>query len=895
MSNITYAGAKFYKCALQVNPSSYAEYRGEKPQDANTYNQQILEQCQENDIKVVGLANHGDVDGSETLRDYLAQDDIVVFPGFEIASSEKIHMVCLYPETTTHTQLNQFLGLLMGSNSAKLKDVPTHPSSLSCEEIAEKILSQQEGFWYAAHGTGRNGMLRLSGQGDNYIHLWKKESVVVAIQIPGNIEDLDIQQDDLKKYRQIIENTNPDYKRHKPIVVLNAKDVNKPECLNDSSASCLVKMTEPTFDSFRQAFYDPESRIRLNKEISQRPYSVIHSVQWEGSGFFSELAIAFSENLNAIIGGRGTGKSTLIDSIRYALDLPVPEHDRKAIDATRKYAMSTAKISLEVTSKAQQGQKYVISRRFGESPQVKNEQGEMSHLSPREILPDIELLGQNEILTLEKNKDAQLALINRFLPSGEQFNEKMDEIKSRLVSNRVQFIKANEIFDELEGAVNKELVLKEKTKQFEKLGIQKKLKNTNLLASEDAIKRRIDDQFGLIEKWIRDYSEIFDLEFLQDANIEKLPNKENITQVRGIFERLKELLDESNRQVVEQLQQSRADYKNLLPAWNKVSQTIRDELDKAISQLSEHSGKTGNQLAQDYQGIVRQLTSIENKKNEYEKCKKQIIQIKKEREKLLEEYRDTAFRRSNELEISVTTLNDGDLKGKVQISIKRRGNLQALQEFLLDIDGVGQSKIQWLSGDGIELDLVGWASWIGKKNSNEFKTKYHEYGLTSGTIEKLLSMNTEKRLKLEEIELKDVISIELNTNHPGSPLNYVPLENLSTGQKCTAILNLLLLNSDDPLIIDQPEDNLDNSFIVDHLVNDLRRFKTQRQFLFATHNANIPVFGDAELIMVLGNDKNGRRVQNIGSIDKSEVRDQSAEILEGGKAAFNMRKNKYGF
>ena len=889
MSNITYAGARFYKCALQVNPSSYAEYQGAEPQDENTYNQQILEQCRKNNIEVIGLADHGNVENSQSLRELLQKNNITVFPGFEISSSEKSHLVCLYPENTDSSSLNGYLAQLMGENYSKLEDDQTYPSSLGCEKIAKNIMREQHGFLYAAHMTGQNGLLRLAGAGDNYKHIWKNEDCIIAGQIPGTVCDLP------ENYRSIIKNENPDYKRTRPIALINAKDVVKPDDLDNESTSCLIKMTEPTFASFKQAFYDSESRIRLNKQISQRPYSVIHSVQWEGSGFFSELAIAFSENLNAIIGGRGTGKSTLIDSIRYALDLPVPEDDRRAIDAARKHTVSNAKISLEVTSKTQQGHKYVISRRFGESSQVKNEQGEISHLSPRDILPNIELLGQNEILMLEKNEDAKLALINKFLPGGEHYNEKMAEIKSRLVSNREQLLKVNARFDELDGAVNKEFALKEKTKQFESLGIHEKLKNTNLLANEDAIKRRIEDQFELVGKWISDYSGIFDLEFLQDANIEKLPNKENITKVRGIFERLKGILDESNRQVVEHLQRSQKKYNDLLPAWEKVSETIRDELSTAISQLPEHSGKTGRQLAQDYQEIIRQLTSIENKKNEHEQCKRQIMQIQEERKKLLEEYRDTAFHRSSEMESSVIVLNRGDLKGKVQISIKRRGNLQALEKFLLNIDGVGQSKIQWLSEDGIELDLVGWADWIEKGDSNEFKDRYHKYGLTPGTINRLLSMNTEQRLKLEEIELKDVISIELNTNHPGSPLNYVPLENLSTGQKCTAILNLLLLNNDDPLIIDQPEDNLDNSFIADHLVNDLRHFKTRRQFLFATHNANIPVFGDAELIMVLDSDKDGGWVQNIGSIDKSEVRDQSAEILEGGKAAFNMRKNKYGF
>ena len=174
--------------------------------------------------------------------------------------------------------------------------------------------------------------------------------------------------------------------------------------------------------------------------------------------------------------------------------------------------------------------------------------------------------------------------------------------------------------------------------------------------------------------------------------------------------------------------------------------------------------------------------------------------------------------------------------------------------------------------------------------------EYKAAGLTDSLARILTSMDLDKQLQLHEIELKDVVEIELNTSHTGSEPNFISMENLSTGQKCTAILNLLLLSRDDPLIIDQPEDNLDNAFITDRIVKDIRKFKTNRQLLFATHNANIPVLGDAELITVLGSKHPDKKpIRHVGSIDKPDVRDQAAEILEGGQAAFDMRKNKYGF
>jgi len=150
-------------------------------------------------------------------------------------------------------------------------------------------------------------------------------------------------------------------------------------------------------------------------------------------------------------------------------------------------------------------------------------------------------------------------------------------------------------------------------------------------------------------------------------------------------------------------------------------------------------------------------------------------------------------------------------------------------------------------------------------------------------------------MELETTNLEDQIDFQLNVFHAGEV--YRSLHQLSTGQQCTAILHLLLLDNPDPLIMDQPEDNLDNAFIAERIVRELRNAKTERQFIFATHNANIPIFGDAEWIGVFtateDHGKLGKEAQ--GSIDVPAIRDEAARILEGGKEAFLQRQEKYGY
>lgn len=158
-------------------------------------------------------------------------------------------------------------------------------------------------------------------------------------------------------------------------------------------------------------------------------------------------------------------------------------------------------------------------------------------------------------------------------------------------------------------------------------------------------------------------------------------------------------------------------------------------------------------------------------------------------------------------------------------------------------------------------------------------------------------LQSSQLMELESLELEHRVDIFLNVAHGQADAVFRPLNKLSTGQQCTAILHMLLLENVDPLLMDQPEDNLDNAFIADRIVAELREAKTSRQFLFATHNANIPVFGDAEWIGVFTAAENqgclGLEAQ--GSIDVPVIRDQVASILEGGRDAFIQRKEKYEF
>ena len=141
---------------------------------------------------------------------------------------------------------------------------------------------------------------------------------------------------------------------------------------------------------------------------------------------------------------------------------------------------------------------------------------------------------------------------------------------------------------------------------------------------------------------------------------------------------------------------------------------------------------------------------------------------------------------------------------------------------------------------------------------------------------------------LQTVELMDWPRIELLDGDA-----YKESLSLSTGQKCTTILPVLLMDSEHPLLVDQPEDNLDNGFIYGTIVDSVRKIKTQRQLIFVTHNPNIPVLGDAQRVFVLKSDGSCGSKINEGSVD--QCKEQIVALLEGGEEAFKQRKERYAY
>ncbi|NNJ84611.1 MAG: AAA family ATPase, partial [Gammaproteobacteria bacterium] len=509
--------AKFWKCALQVNPMSYMPaYRGTgHGMTEDEYNQALVRIALENNIAAIGLADHGNVNGVDAIRAAMEPHGILVFPGFEIASSEKVHFVCLYPEDTTTDKLSRYLGnldLLDPENGVR-------PSKLSAERIFDRV-DKQGGFIYAAHCTDDKGLLNRKLN-----QVWQNSSLKAA-QIPSTLDAL--RSEETNKYWQILLNKNPDYRRELPVGFINAKDVAEPSDLADPKASCQIKMTKPCFRAFKLAFQDPESRVRLNSDISEQYYSRLERLKITG-GYLDGIDIDFSEHLNAVIGGRGTGKSTLLECVRYVLDLhpigPSAEKQHREI-IKENLGKTKARVELTVCSSRMNGKRFTLSRRYGESTGIQDEHSEPSNFTPEDILPEIEIYGQNEIYEIAQNPVSQRRLLERFLETGQSDTEKtIQEAIAKLSENRKKLTEAQNGVAEIEDEVARLPKLEEQVGQFKGLGIEEKLKIVPFLETEKRLLRRATEKEGPnLEKGfqaIRD--NLPETVFLSDAALENLP------------------------------------------------------------------------------------------------------------------------------------------------------------------------------------------------------------------------------------------------------------------------------------------------------------------------------------------------------------------------------------
>jgi energy-coupling factor transporter ATP-binding protein EcfA2 len=877
------SGAEYFRCALQVNPFSYLKNnRGEDHGlSEQEYNSQLIDRCQEFKVKVIAITDHNQVGGIKAIKEKAELSGITVFPGFEVASSEGVHLLCIFDPDTKTNVLERYLGDL----GIYIPSPSTKNSSESFSEILRKVQEEWDGICIAAHITNEGGLLRML-KGEARINAWCDPNLY-ATQIPGSISDLEYVD------QHIVLNKDTHYKRARRVASVNALDIGRPEDLKSIQASTHIKMSQPSIEGLRQAFLDPDSRICLLSEEEPPEHTEMVALTWEG-GFFDGASIHINGNLNTLIGGRGTGKSTIIESLRYVLDLePFGEEAKRVSSGILKQVIrSGTKISLLVHSHHPSPKDYLIERTYPNPPVIRDADENVLSLIPRDICRNVEIYGQHEIGELTKFPTKLSRLLDRFLDEDIHLAERKRETYKELVRNRRKLIDIQKELNEISENLSRLPALEETFKRFKEAGLEERLKDQSLLIKEEQVLKTARFHLSQAKEGLENIRMIVEVDraFVSEVALKDLPAKEILRRIDSILVLLETNLRKIIGEYERYLRTAETDIEKVSETWERRRQEVQHEYEKLLRELQKEAID-----GEEFVKISRKIEGLKPLKDRQDKLNKEKKAFSVKRFNLLTDWEDLKVAEFRAIEKAAKKVNK-KLDKQVRVKVSFCGDREPLFDVLRERIGGRLSEAIAILSERDDLSLPEFVA-ICRKGAAGLQNKFN---ITLDQARRISEAEEEVFMEFEELDLPHTTIMELNIGSPDREV-WKQMKDLSTGQKATTILLLLLLESDAPLIIDQPEDDLDNFFIAEGIVPKIREEKRKRQFIFSTHNANIPVLGDAELIVglrAIGEAEEGHGeipMEWMDSIDNKNVRLNVEEILEGGKEAFEIRRAKYGF
>lgn len=878
-------GARFHRVALQVNPYEYlvrnaktTSYTSERE-----YNEAMVSALVEHEIEAIAVADHFRVEYSQGLTAAARAAGILVFPGFEAVSKEGVHLLCLFDPARPTREIERVIGDCGVHDDAD----PSPLSDLDTGELLAKARGWQAVI-IAAHVTSKQGGLLRKLSGQSRMRVWQSGDLQ-AIAIPGPMTDLP------DADRGIIDNSDAQYRREHRVAVMNAGDVCDPGDLAKPGSWSWIKTTELTLDGLRQAILDPGSRIRLASDPAPEQHTEFVALGWQG-GFLDGSAIRFSENLNVLVGGRGSGKSTVIESLRYVLGLePLGEEARRLHDGiVRSVLRSGTRISLLAQVWTPARSEYLIERTVPNPPVVRDENGDVIDAQPLEILPGIEIYGQREISELTKSPERLTRLLDRFVTRDDAQAGRKAALQRELARTRREITEAGADLDTIAERLAALPGLEDTLKRYREAGVEERLREQSLLVREERVLATADERIAsardLLSAFARDLS--IDRAFLSERALGGLPAGELLGTMDSVFEAFNDAAAAAAESLRERLGKVTGATEGVRAQWRLRQAEVMADYERILRDL-QRERVDGDEFIR----LRHRIEELQPLRERQQLATQSIKESEQRRRNLLAEWEDLRTTEYQALVKAAKKVSKA-LERRIRVSVELSGDREPLADLLRRrISGRFKEAVDSLKR-APDLSLRELAT-TARSGSNALAAKY---GLPQAQADRLVNDPGAVLMEIEELDLPPTTRIELNVAPGAQPAQWQPLDALSTGQKATAVLLLLLHESAAPLVVDQPEDDLDNRFITEGIVPRMREEKRRRQFVFSSHNANIPVLGDAELILGLQASGEGTDLGRVkippeytGSIDSESVRGLVEEILEGGRVAFEMRRRKYGF
>lgn len=636
--------------------------------------------------------------------------------------------------------------------------------------------------------------------------------------------------------------------------------------------SCFLKVGDFTFEAVKYALLDHLNRIAAQPQKHER--SNILSATFEG-GVLDGQTVRFSPELNTLIGIRGSGKSSILEALRYALDIPFGE---KALDTEYKKKLladvalrSGGKVTVQAVDR--RGQPYEIRRILNEMPDIYINDVLKPGISIREtILHKPIYFGQKDLSSTGEGfeKDLVEKIVGENLAG---IRSRIDVQRQKVVESIAQLKKLSKTDEKKKEFEAKKQNAEHLLKFYKKHGVEKKLEKQ---VDFEADSRKCKQVVSFVRTYLSDLEE-FISRYEDDLKNERVYKSR---QNEAFFEMFFGIYDK------------------LITAFGQIKNALEDG-QKTFNGLQEKAGefeKLKGGLKEEFAEIERKLAEELKESgakairpDEFRQLRKTVDQAKQMIEALDKQERHRI------------TLNQDLLQELAGLNALWHGEYKAIQA---ELDKVNQShssleiKAEY-KGDkdafvGFMKDVFR-GSRIRETTFTTLSEAFPDFGAMFKVFDKAKAIVGGAAQTFEtyfENNLPALLTLQV-PNRFVIEYRGKELKHHSLGQRASAlILFVLSQQEDDVIIIDQPEDDLDNQTIYEDVIKLIRSLKPKTQFIFATHNANVPVLGDAEQIIACAYSDEAVKLDS-GSIDCPNMQKKIVTIMEGGEEAFRLRKRIY--
>ncbi|KAA9404621.1 PHP domain-containing protein [Haloarcula hispanica] len=847
----TAGGADFYKADLHVHtPGSY-DY-----DDSDAEPEDLIERFEEEGIELVAVTDHNTVEYYEPLREAAEDSNVTVLPGVEITTGQsgehQIHMTAIFPPEEADS-LVPFL------HEIGITEEPEHAiADVTIPNICEKT-KEYGGLPILAHIDAHAGADYELEDRNNPTrqNVFDKEKVA-ALEV-------------------VVEDTAEDFEDFAHI-----RSSDSHSLADIGERYTFVKMDSPSFEGLRTAFADPTSRLSLTEEPTTHP-SVDGLLAH--NGFLQERNLQFNKNLNCLIGGKGTGKSTVIEHIRYALDIePRSDGIKEDYNALIENTLRPDG-SVELIVTASNGDQYRITRDYDERPEIERLSADSSG-SPQEVdIPieqfkaeffDVEIHSQRELIELARDQIDQLDLLDSYFDITDELETRKD-IKQNIRAKNREMADLREEVSSLKAEEERFEALQQQVEVMEQKGVGEYVEGQEEWEQERAAISNLIEDVETVEQAA---SSLSLADQISTTDIDDGPNADLLDEADETISELKSELAELEEELEDTVDEGRREIEDIRQRWNEENEQREDEHEALADEIEEEIGVDIEEFF-DKKAALEDLRGVSE---ELEAKKEELATAKEEKTDLLENLQAARQNLSDARNEGIEALNTH--LGNVRVALHSQSNRREYTDWInhvLEGSGVWTEHKEQIT-EAIDPPKL---ADIVRNNDTEALTEIAD--VTPTTAENFVTHDdlNEQLTKLELFEIHDRPVIELNDG------GWKDLSEMSDGQQCTALLSIAMIERDVPLIIDQPEDMLDNKFIFTDVVDIIRSIKQDRQVVAATHNANIPILGDAEQIVVMRSNGRAGFYRDCGSIDDEAIKSLAQEILEGGELAFQRRREMY--